>query len=265
MEQEGRDPGSSRRYFFVHVMKTGGTTLAQQLKANFAPEEHYPNRAVDIRYEGATVDIRNHLTVANLVGLPEERRDRIRIYTGHWPYVACELLGEDFFTFTILRDPVERTISLLQQYARDAPWKNSAKVVADEAVALEELYEHWLLYEPLIHNHQTKIFSMTRADGPKRYTQVIEVDESRLALAKDNLAQIDVVGLTERYDDFLDELTDRTILRIERGRPKNATPLSEARPVSDELRHRIRADNTIDLEFYDYARGLVERRSRARV
>ena len=259
------EPGASRRYFFVHVMKTGGTTLAQQLKANFAPEEHYPNRALDIRYEGANVDIGNHLTVANLIGLPEERRDRIRIYTGHWPYVACELLGEDFFTFTILRDPVERTISLLQQYARDAPWTNSANDDADDADALEELYEHWLLYEPLIHNHQTKIFSMTAADGPKRYTQVIDVDESRLSRAKDNLAHVDVVGLTERYDDFLDELTDRTTLRIERGRAKNATPVSQARPVNDELRRRIRADNAIDLEFYEYAKDLVERRSQASV
>ena len=49
---------------------------------------------------------------------PPERRATIRGYMGHYPYVASQLLGEDPVTLTILRDPVERTISYLKHCKR---------------------------------------------------------------------------------------------------------------------------------------------------
>src|SRR5689334_6063385 len=38
-----------RRFFFVHVMKTGGTSFVFQLLRNFAPDEVYPDVALDRR------------------------------------------------------------------------------------------------------------------------------------------------------------------------------------------------------------------------
>lgn len=62
-----------------------------------------------------------------LAVLPDERRRRIRVYTGHFPYAAREILGGDIVTVTILRDPVKRTISLLRQFRRKAPWARRAR------------------------------------------------------------------------------------------------------------------------------------------
>lgn len=249
--------------FFVHVMKTGGTTLFRNLRENFALDELYPYRKIDIQYNGSKLDVRHHLSVSYLLQIPEERRRRIRVYTGHFPYIAQELLGGGFTTVTILRDPVERTLSLLRQFKRNAPWETDpAKKAPMASRSLEEVYENELVFEPLVHNHQTKIFSMRESDSPESYMDVVAVDEARLALAKENLAKVDIVGITERYDDFLDEIEARFGWEVEREARANATPASEIQPVNDALRDRIAHDNALDLEFYEYAKALVDLRSK---
>jgi hypothetical protein len=262
-----RPPG--RRFFFIHVMKTGGTTLARQLKASFPPEERYPNPELDIRYvsggaptpsrDAAGMDLRQHLSIAYLLELPEERLRRIRLYTGHWPYVASTLLGDDFFRFTLLRDPVERTVSLLRQHRR------SLHDLGDRGPdglgpPLEALYEDPFFYEAFVHNHQTRMFSISADDEPRGYLHVIDIDERRLAQAKSNLDIVDVVGLTEDSEAFVAELSRCSGLTIDGGRRRNVTRAEDRVPVSESFRRRIAEDNAFDMALYEHARRLVERR-----
>jgi hypothetical protein len=247
--------------FFVHVMKTAGTTLVRHLRENYALDEIYPYRPLDIRVEADVVDVRYHLSVPYLLALSPERRSRIRIYTGHFPYVASELLQPDITRITVLRDPVERTISLLRQFRRKATWLDASDrepMLASRT--LEEVYEHPLVFAPLVQNHQTKVFSLQESDRPENYMHVIDVDEARLAIARANLAKIDVLGLTERYDEFLDECRARFGWQIVRGARKNVTPPEDVDPVPQSLRRRIAADNALDMELYAYATELVELR-----
>lgn len=253
---------------FVHVMKTGGTTLFRHLRANYPLDELYPYRKLDIQYNGDKVDVQHHLSMSYLASLSEERRRHIRVYTGHFPYMAREILGGDLVTATILRDPVERTISLLRQFRRRVPWARDPDQPLPKwaSFTLEEVYAHPRVHEPLVLNHQTKIFSMRASDQPDSYMDVIHVDEARLALAKENLANVDIVGLTERYDDFLDQVEARFGWAVEREAVANATPADDDAPISDELRRQIIEDNAIDLELYEYAKQLVEgRRARRAV
>jgi len=254
------------RYFFIHVMKTAGRTLLRHFRGNFELDEMYPYGKLDVRYDGDRVDIRHHLEVGCLLRLPQERVRHIRVYSGHFPYVASELLGGEFIRLTVLRDPVERTISLLRQFRRKDPWAdpNLRHSAPMEGLTLEQVYENPFVYEPLVLNHQTKIFSMTADDPLDTYMDVIDVDDTRLALAKKNLAKVDFVGLTEQYDDFLDDLAAQTGWEIIRHLRKNETPAEEIQPVSESLRRRIAADNAIDVEFYEYAKELVESRRRRR-
>jgi hypothetical protein len=76
-----------QRFFFVHVMKTGGTTFGTHIARNFRADEIYPDRTVDRDLRVAYTQI-GHLT-----SLPEERRRRIRVYRGHFPFVATTLLS----------------------------------------------------------------------------------------------------------------------------------------------------------------------------
>ncbi len=61
------------------------------------------------------------------------RRDEIRVVTGHFPLCVTELLDADFATFTVLRDPVERTLSYLRHHRDTTPptassrWRRSTR------------------------------------------------------------------------------------------------------------------------------------------
>jgi hypothetical protein len=251
--------------FFVHVMKTGGTTLFRHLRENYPLDELYPYSKLDIRYEGQRLDIRHHLSISYLRTIPEERRRHIRVYTGHFPFAAIEAMGGAFTTMTILRDPVARTLSLLRQFRRKIPWvPEGGREPTLARNTLEEVYDHPTVFEPLVHDHQTKIFSMQPADEPESYMDVLPVDEARLAVAKANLASIDLLGVTDRYNDFLDLVEERFGWHVEREARANVTPQSDNEPVDEGLLERIRADNALDIQLYEYAKELVELRQGGR-
>jgi hypothetical protein len=238
--------GGRQRFFFIHVMRTGGTTLEQQLRKNFPRAEVYPDPDLDFP-EG---DVMHHLDVSYLLGLPAERLERIRLFYGHFPFVVTEMLGADLVTITLLRDPVERTMSLLRvmREQREA-WRE---------LTLDQLYDDANMFPRLIHNHQTKLFSITAADRPRSYRDEISIDDARLELARQNLEGVDLIGITERYGDFV--ATARTRFGWQLSEQTRLNTAAASLDDSTALRARIAADNAIDIELYAYARALVARR-----
>jgi hypothetical protein len=228
-------------------MKTGGATFRQHVYDNFRAGEVYPSRLYDADMNKANTSIEY------LLGIPQERRDLTRAYTGHFPYVVSELLGDDFVTLTILRDPIERTISYLRHCKRYHT-KHSG-------LRLEEIYEDPFYFPCFIHNHQSKIFAMEADDALESYMDVIDVDERRLRLALANLEQVDVLGLTEHQPELVHELAQRFGWRF-RDRPDRRVS-DEGWDVSRAFRRRIAADNEADIAFFDHARRLYEERRRA--
>jgi len=263
------------RFFFIHVMKTGGTSFVFQLLQNFEPDELYPS-AVD---RDSPTDVTPYASIPKMLALSPERSDRIRVYTGHMPYVASELLGIDVIRLTLLRDPVDRTISMLKHVKRLFP--------SYSEFPLEAIYDDEPIFRHYLDNYQTKVFALTaeeraralaaaanptdsaaarpsvpnqRPFGP---SQSIPVDGSRFEHAKANLATVDVIGLNERYGEFLDELHARfgwwpDGLR----REARANVSSEDWEISNALRRRIADELAADMEFYEYAKELVEARRR---
>ena len=239
------DPAA--RFFFVHVMRTGGTTFEQQLRKNFPRAAVYPNP--DLDFPGG--DVLHHLDVSYLLGLAPERLAAIRFFYGHFPFMVCDLVDPALVTLTVLRDPVARTISLIRVLREQRPaWRERT---------LDEIYDDEQMFPRLVHNHQTKLFSMTAADHPQSYRDEIVVDDARLALAKQNLARVDLIGLTERYGEFLAGLRGRFGWRLSEETRMNA--VKEEHEESPGLRRRIAADNAIDLAFYEHARELVAERA----
>ena len=235
-----------RRFFFVKVMKTAGGTLLQQILANFEREQVYPYERYDPDMETANYGI-DYLT-----GLSAERRDAIRVFTGHFPFVAVELLGMELTTITILRDPVERTLSYLRHCKRHHEQHRD--------LALEEIYEDPFFYPCFIENHQAKQFAFTVEDQPADATWTCSMSTAaRLELAKANLARVDVVGLQERFDDLLEELHERYGWTVAAVANRNVSD-GEGDGVAESFRRRIAADNEADMEFYEFARELCEQR-----
>ena len=232
-----------RKFFFIHVMKTAGGTLRRQILANFERDEVYPYKKLDPDVLDANYRI-DYLT-----SLPADRRERIRVFTGHFPYVAVELLGVELTTITVLRDPVERTLSYLRHcrhYHRQ-----------HQGMALEAIYEDPFFFPSFIANHQAKLFAFTPADAPQSYMDTLEVDRGRLATAKRNLERVSVIGTQDRFDDLLAELDRRFGWTPATVEDQHVIGRDD---VPDSFRRRIAEDNAADMEFYEHARELCRRR-----
>jgi hypothetical protein len=229
------------RFFFVHVQKTGGTTLWMHVRENFPIEAVYPNR-----YDDPDL-LRAYLDIEYMTSQPEARIARTRCFAGHVPYFVTERLAPEFTTLTVLRDPIDRVVSLLKEEQR-------ALAQRGREVSLDEAYEEMPDRGHYVENHATKLFG-ARPDAGFRTFMEITLDDRALGRAKRNLERIDVLGLHESYDDFLDELRRRFGWKLEDvGRHR----VGQAAEVSSALRRRIVADNEADLALYEHARRLVQ-------
>jgi len=240
---------ADRVYFFIHVMKTAGGTFRNHLLATFGRDASFPDWSVD---QGvANVDL------ATLDAVTDERLRRIRAFSGHFPYLATtrveQRIGRPVTRLTILRHPVDRTISLLGDMRH---WNDDTR-----GRTVEELYDDPMLNAMFVRDHMTKIFALTDADDPPNYMHGLVIDDERQALARQRLTTCDVVGLRERFDDFVAEVEGRFDWTIA-DRPDRHRARGEAFDVSNSFRARIAEDNAHDMAFYDYAVSLVESRAR---
>ena len=148
MLRRQRDHGP---FFFVHLQKTAGTSLSSQMRERFGTSAVYPD---DSDRESCGPDgAESVLSVSHLQERWAERRSQIRVITGHFPLCTTDLLEGDFRTFTLLRDPVDRTLSYLRHARETLP--------GAQDLSLEEIYEDPVRYEWLVHNHMVKMFSLT--------------------------------------------------------------------------------------------------------
>jgi len=125
---------------------------------------------------------------------------------------------------------------------------------------LEEIYADPFRFHGLAHNHMVKMFSLTPDEMSAGMLTHVEFDDLRLERAKQGLASVDTVGLQERFEDFCDELSSR--FGWDLGPPQVANP-STLVDVDPEFRARIAIDNAADVELYEFARDLVDRRGLA--
>jgi hypothetical protein len=234
--------------FFVHVMKTGGTTFVQHIEANFRPDEVYPGE------ERGTDRRRAYFMIDELRALPAERRRAIKAYVGHFPFVASTFIEPNPVTFTILREPVDRAVSVLRHGKRHQERLRH--------LSLEEIYDDDYNFRMQIQNYPAKLFAMTRDDKLESHFDVIDVDDDRLRVAQSNLERVEVIGLHDHYDEFVDAMQHRFGWHCEPVPDLLVT--TEDWDVSPAFRRRIASDNAADLAFYEYARQLYERRRRAR-
>ena len=261
--------GPGPRIFFVHVHKTAGSPLTEHLLAQFDQSVRYPRLDEDATWDDSFMQYAN---VRPLLEADPADVEDLRLIRGHLPFALVDALPEGTETITVLREPVDRTVSWLhhcQRYFSEHAGRS-----------LEEIYEDAWYAPRFVQNHQCKVFGMTLAEvlsappEPPLTPELLEErpaqsllsyagwpigphvidDQDLLERAKEALGRVNVLGLTEDLDPFLDRLSRRHGWTLRAVVDRN---VSDRSAVSPELLRRIEADTLLDAELYDFARDLI--------
>ena len=226
------------------MQKTGGVSLYLRMQREFGEQGVYPDAS-----DGDPVAVSPQLMLPVLLERWAARRDQIRVVTGHFPLCTTDLLGADFRTFTILRDPVERTLSYLRHHRVRTP--------EDRERPLEEIYQEGGNFRHFIENHMVKMLSLRAEEmRPTAMMTIVDFDRGRLESAKTALEGMDAFGLQRDLEEFSRTLESRFGWRLGAPVRENAT---EAVDVPASFRRRIAEDNGLDMELYEHAVGLLGR------
>lgn len=249
-------PDHLRRFFFVHLLKTGGTTLFTRVGGDpeielghpvpFEESAIYPNAS-----DGDVFTVAPQLSVDQLRQRWAERSDEIEIVMGHFPLCTIELLGVPFTTITVLREPVERTLSFLRHHRKLTP--------PDRQLSLEAIYDDEFRFKGLIENHMVKMLGLTADEMTDGMLTRVDFTPAHLDRAVRNLQSIDVVGLQDHFEPFCHEIERQ--FGWELGEPM-FTNRTKAVDVPASFRARIAADNALDVVLWGYAQQLYEDRLR---
>lgn len=227
---------------FIHIPKSGGTTLNEIIERQYQPQEVcslYPSS--DSLSPEEQEELRNALS------------SKSRLIRGHLPFGEHLLFDESVRYFTVLREPIERTISHYYYVRAQSQYAQSHYSVFRQ-MSLQACLENKVSI--VLDNAQTRILS-----GVSGRLPFGALSRETLDQAKHNLANyMDVVGLVERFDETL-LLLQKTLgwrnvcytqHNVNRIRPQKVQ-------LSVETLQTITEVNQLDLELYQYARSLFER------
>lgn len=240
---------------FLHVPKTGGTTLQEVLVRNTpAGRLHHLHNNRLRRDDAAMAAAAADLWGVHLPGDPPQRRRPARpALVGHHQidHALYQLPGRPFVNITLLRHPVERVISHYH-FLLDSPNHGGHAKVAD--LTLSEYVERDVTKESS--NGQARRLGL--GTGARRGD--VADDELRRAATTNLRDRFSFFGVTERYDAFL-VACSRVLgwenifyTRRKVGVSRRRSPVDAATIALIEERNRV------DLELYEFAKQLLERR-----
>jgi hypothetical protein len=226
--------------YFLHIPKTAGTSVIEVLDRRFAPPAILPAQLLP-----------------ELAALSAEEIRRARFVRGHLGARLGEALGVPTVTFTLLRDPVDRTVSHFL-HARREPGHYLHAHVNRPGYALGDFVAD-ARTRPLVENFQARFLALSAQDAPataEGYAghplerQIayelgpLPADLERAALQ--GLSEIDVAWVVEDgVEAGLGALARRMGWDGVPPVPHRRVAVQRA-PVAPELRERIHALTAVD-------------------
>ena len=231
-----------RTVIFLHIPKTAGSALRDIIRKNYRKTEIY---------DFPDMDAREAMEQFSL--LPDSQRGSYRAVMGHMWFGLHETLPRPSTYLTLLREPVERTVSHYH-FVRRTRGHYLHRTVTDRQLSIGEYVSSGISTE--LDNGQTRL--VAGAQDEERYP-FGACTEELLGQACENLQnRFSVVGLQERFNETL-LLLERMLGWRTRQTRKNVTrrrPTVEE--LTDEEREIIEAHNCLDRRLYDFAVKLFE-------
>ena len=235
---------------FMHLPKTGGTSLRSALCAAYASEE------TALIYGSSGLD--GAMSRAEFVALPEEIRHGKRLVMGHFPFGVHRDIGRPSRYVTILRDPVERVISLYYHF-RNIPGIRFGSKGHRERLRMRLTrvsLEDWVFSG----RRQAMDNLMVRNISGRMGVPFGECSDEMLDQAIENLGQHFAALLVMEHLAEGTAVLERVIER--RLAPPAYENVNPKRPPAEEidqgLRARIQELNHLDVRLYEMARGTLE-------
>lgn len=221
---------------FLHLQKTAGTSIIHLAR------EHYGDSIV------------SH---GDCWGKSPDQLHQIRFISGHIGYDFARSLMQGRYTFTFLRDPAERILSMYY-FCRTRDPEEFAIYKKAQELTFSEFLEAGL-HDPLVRKNiwNNQVWQLAHGYAHLDSRSIDDFGENDLLrLAKVHLAEFSHVGFTETFAADVVPILEALGFPRAKNMPKlNETPgrpeVSAQPPAVRDLLHRL---TELDRELYLYAR-----------
>ena len=238
--------GEGPAVIFLHIPKTGGTTL-----------QHILQRCYRRNQICTFKDANRQSQIEDFKKLATNKREAYHLIQGHLFFGFHRHLPGNSIYITLLREPIARTLSFYY-YAKSHPDHYLYSSLTNDHVDLRVMLKEGRAMTDEFFNLQTRMIAGEEWNDPKR-----PADRAALERAKENLQNRFVVGLTEEFDASLRLMSQRFGWNVKSYTKKNVTRRKPRNDTLDtETLALLREANAFDIELYQFARELFETQRR---